>query len=233
MKRDWVVWVGCFLLFAAGAVFSKLSLGSNFFLVPSVHDLFDIASSMATVIAVIFAGLGLSSWRKQLRATSDYELARKMLVAVQKYADAAEESWRWCYIANDEQATDAREGKERTIRAIAAGAEPAMRKTRQYTADLKALLLECRALWADYESLNLRDFLKFGENCDNYLSSFIEISAVESKDEYLINVLRGAAMQSIWDGLKGVGLTEQGAVSGYISRELSYINGRLGEKFIR
>ncbi len=40
-------------------------------------------------------------------------------------------------------------------------------------------------------------------------------------------------MQSIWDGLKGVGLTEQGAVSDYISRELSYINGRLGEKFIR
>lgn len=233
MKMDWVIWGGCFLLFAAGAVFAQLGLGSNFFVIPNVHDLFDIASSIATVVAVIFAGLGLSSWRKQLRATSDYELARKMLVAVQKYANAAEESWRWCSIANDEQATDAREGKERTIRAIAAGAEPAMRKTRQHTADLKALLLECRALWADYDSLSLRDFLKFGENCDNYLSSFIESSAVESKDEYLINALRGAAMQSIWDGLEGVGLSESGAVSDYISRELSYINGRLSEKFIR
>jgi hypothetical protein len=40
----------------------------------------DIFSIIGTVGALIFAGLGLSAWKRQLRGTSEYEIAKKSIL---------------------------------------------------------------------------------------------------------------------------------------------------------
>jgi hypothetical protein len=40
----------------------------------------DIFSIVGTVGALIFAGLGLSTWKRQLRGTSEYEIAKKSIL---------------------------------------------------------------------------------------------------------------------------------------------------------
>ncbi|MBJ2237021.1 hypothetical protein JFT61_19600 [Pseudomonas fluorescens] len=88
MKRDWVVWLGCFLLFGMGALWARVPISNNFFVVENVHDLFEILGAIATVAAVLLAAAGINAWRSQLQATSDHELARRLLVSLYKYREA-------------------------------------------------------------------------------------------------------------------------------------------------
>jgi hypothetical protein len=45
-------------------------------------------TAVATLFGVLIAGFGLSTWRKQLKGTYDYELAKKTLFSVYKLRDA-------------------------------------------------------------------------------------------------------------------------------------------------
>ncbi len=51
-------------------------------------DITNSVIALATLIGVIIAGFGLSTWRKQLKGTYDYELAKKTLFSVYKLRDA-------------------------------------------------------------------------------------------------------------------------------------------------
>jgi hypothetical protein len=51
-------------------------------------DITNSIIALATLSGVIIAGFGLSTWRKQLKGTYDYELARKTLFSVYKLRDA-------------------------------------------------------------------------------------------------------------------------------------------------
>jgi hypothetical protein len=88
MRRDWAVWLICFLLFGCGAVWAEIPIKSNFFTINNVHDLFEILGALATIIAVCVAAAGINAWRWQLRATSDHDLARKLLISIYKYREA-------------------------------------------------------------------------------------------------------------------------------------------------
>lgn len=51
-------------------------------------NIINSAIALATLIGVIIAAFGLSTWRKQLKGTYDYELAKKTLFSVYKLRDA-------------------------------------------------------------------------------------------------------------------------------------------------
>ncbi|MBV7523406.1 hypothetical protein KW834_03165 [Pseudomonas sp. PDM29] len=87
MRRDWVVWLICFLLFGSGVVWAQIPIPSNFFIINDVHDLFEIIGALATIVAVCVAAAGINAWRWQLRATSDHDLARKLLISIYKYRE--------------------------------------------------------------------------------------------------------------------------------------------------
>ena len=83
MKRsDPVVLVGCVLLFFAGAAWSGVFPKADFFVVDDIHELAEIGAAIATIFAVVF---GIGAWKKQLRGLSDHELARKILLATEKF----------------------------------------------------------------------------------------------------------------------------------------------------
>jgi hypothetical protein len=88
MRRDWVVWLGCFLLFCCGVLWAQIRVATDFFKVDSVHDLFDIGGVLVTVAAVIVAFRGIGEWRNQGIATADHDLARRLLVELYRYREA-------------------------------------------------------------------------------------------------------------------------------------------------
>ncbi|KGU84857.1 hypothetical protein [Pseudomonas mediterranea] len=90
MRRDWMVWLGCFLLFGCGAVWAMVPLNISFFEVNSIHDLFDMFSSAATVYVVVF---GVELWRRQVSGQADLELARKVAVLALRIKEASLEAW--------------------------------------------------------------------------------------------------------------------------------------------
>ncbi|VVQ29735.1 hypothetical protein PS943_01464 [Pseudomonas fluorescens] len=90
MVRDWMIWVGCLLLFCAGAVWEAIQIKVDFFVVANIHDFFEILSSLATVIAVCY---GVLAWKHQLSGQSDLELARRVAIASLRMKEAALEGW--------------------------------------------------------------------------------------------------------------------------------------------
>jgi hypothetical protein len=48
----------------------------------------DLITDCAAVVGVIFAGIGLNTWKKQIRGSFEYELARKLMLQVYKLRDA-------------------------------------------------------------------------------------------------------------------------------------------------
>jgi hypothetical protein len=56
--------------------------------VPNPINFTDYVTSFAAVAGVVFAGIGLSAWRKQLHGTSEYELARRLMLQVYQLRDA-------------------------------------------------------------------------------------------------------------------------------------------------
>jgi len=53
-----------------------------------ISTIADTVTALATTGAVVIAGLGLNAWRKQLKGTTEYELAKRLLLQVYQLRDA-------------------------------------------------------------------------------------------------------------------------------------------------
>lgn len=73
LNRDLVVWPGCILLFAAGVIWGMIPDKAGFFVVPNIHDLFDILGALATMIAAAVAVVALTNWRSQFRHEARFQ----------------------------------------------------------------------------------------------------------------------------------------------------------------
>ena len=78
MSRDWVIWLGCILLFCSGVVWGMIPDKKSFMTVTSVHDLFDIFGAIATMIAAAVAVIALSNWRSQFRHAARFECLKSL-----------------------------------------------------------------------------------------------------------------------------------------------------------
>ena len=78
MSRDWVIWLGCILLFCSGVVWGMIPDKKSFMTVASVHDLFDIFGAIATMVAAAVAVIALSNWRSQFRHAARFECLKSL-----------------------------------------------------------------------------------------------------------------------------------------------------------
>ena len=84
MNRDWVIWLGCVLLFCSGVVWGMIPDKKSFFTIASVHDLFDIFGAIATMVAAAVAVIALSNWRSQFRHAARFESLKSLKDAATK-----------------------------------------------------------------------------------------------------------------------------------------------------
>jgi len=142
MKKDWVIWGGCVLLFGAGVIWGLMWTKKEFFYVQSIHDLAEIASSIATVAAVFIA---LTAWKKQLRAQADHDLARRVVVGAERFKKAALNliiDSQFCCENASIQFAD-----YNLIARIEAGIASRLAIFDEEIAAFEALLVEVRAIW--------------------------------------------------------------------------------------
>lgn len=78
MNRDLVIWLGCILLFVAGVIWGMIPDKKGFFVVPNIHDLFDILGALATMIAAAVAVVALTNWRSQFRHEARFQSLKEL-----------------------------------------------------------------------------------------------------------------------------------------------------------
>jgi len=149
LKKDWSVWLWCVLLFLAGVTWGSIKLKTGFFTVDNVHDLFEIFSSAATVIAVILAALSINAWRSQIKAESDHDLARKLAVSLINFKEAIQAAHSDMQFCRNNCIVGFEGLPPHLLRHVTDSFIVRMDKAKTIKAEILALLIEARALWGD------------------------------------------------------------------------------------
>ncbi|AYN16717.1 hypothetical protein CHR29_16815 [Pseudomonas monteilii] len=205
MKEKYL-WIAGSTIFIGGFAIGSMSFGSKFWEVESIHDLFEMFSSAATVGAVFVAWKGVNAWRLQARGQADLELARR----VSRIALAAKE-----------KALPAWVDAAFTIREIPFGAskisESLLEQMRQAMsmrvetydialADLRVVLQEAKAVWDDGFTRKYNAFIDLLMTCSACSKQFL-IWADRSTDpaarlraeQYIHNFRRDLSDQGMLD----------------------------------
>lgn len=178
MKKDWVIWVGCASLFLTGVIWGGVSIPTEFFKVKDIHDLFEIASSGATVIAVCLAAAGFNAWKLQILAASDHDLAKRAAIALHAYHAAVLRGFELAEIL------------ERRIRLDIRGLKPhqsddiliELERLNLAILNARALSFECKVGWGEEFWAGFQSVLLPGQKYANCIESFLRWSKVESSD---------------------------------------------------
>lgn len=177
MRKNWFVWVLCILIFLAGTTWGSISLKKDdFWRVDSVHDLFEIFGVFGTFAAVLLGVVGLNTWKKQIKAGLDNELARRVLISTYKYSQMVVFTWRHADFAasyvkeiSDNSFLDERSSFVEAVKV-------AYKDACDARADFLALQAECKAIWGDLLSKDADDLLSFEEICTQCLNGYYKCS---------------------------------------------------------
>jgi hypothetical protein len=167
----------------------------------------DIATALAAAVGIYVALDGLSTWKKQLKGKTEYELARRLLKSVYKLRDAIDivrnplQTAGETYLALDESATDIKQADPNwNLVANSAVFKKRWAKIVDAFLDIEVEQLEAEVLFGDeiqsYISNLKRKVLQLNSNIDIYLQSLSDIHR-----RSLTNDVIQAATQIIWGQL--------------------------------
>lgn len=132
----------------------------------------DVLTAVGALGATVVAGLGLVTWRKQLKGRTEYDLARRMLKKTYRLREAVRSARSPMILGGEFQAaTDEGEADVEPVRpgatdeyddALAAVYDRRWKLVTEITSDLEADVFEAEALWGSEQTNEalqpLRDF---------------------------------------------------------------------------
>lgn len=111
----------------------------------------DFVVTGAAAVGAYVAIRGLDAWRSQLRGQSEYSLAKRILVLLQKYRDAlraARHPWMEYTLSDDDECQDLNR-EQRQYRGLRKAYEERWDRIAAARAELYPELLEARVLWGE------------------------------------------------------------------------------------
>ena len=180
MRSDWMVWLGSILLFGGGAVWAQIPIKKDFFVVDNVHDLFEILGALATVVAVCVAAANINSWKHQVHAAADLDLARKVVSALHRYKSKMHGAWVWANFSIEQLETgevpplDFQPFFDSEI-------NPLFKEISEAQVELKELLVQCKSAWRIDVETEENMIFEFTDRCSHIVKSSLKwIDALNS-----------------------------------------------------
>ncbi|WP_336334296.1 hypothetical protein [Pseudomonas putida] len=216
-KSEWLL---CFGVFGAGAVWSKIILPSDFWKVGSIHDLFEIFGAIATSIAVYIA----ASWKKQLGSARDYELARKIAIAIFQYRESSIEVWAAAYDCLKKHSEQER--LEIGMRkAFTLSIEARLENAQSFRAEIQAYLVECRAIWKNGIDKDFSEIIAFEQVCSSCAKFYL--ATINPEIRPLDSIAALTRLPIFKEFLDKKGASSEEAVVQYLDEQLKPINAKL------
>ncbi|SED97119.1 hypothetical protein [Pseudomonas anguilliseptica] len=230
MGKDWFIWFGCVLLFGAGAIWGGVKAPADFFVIKNVHDLSETIGGFATVAALLAAVSGINSWKRQIRAAEDHDLARRLAVSLSKYKASVISSWSYVRVVVSEvKASDAgvvienSEGYRNLVRV----ARDSILLAR---AEIESIALECVAVWGESYEIKFQKILMFEDACTKCIDRYLfwnsgGLSEVDSKLFSRGIIAGGVRVNGFYAG-------DYDGVVGYVKEITCDIEAALSEKLL-
>lgn len=210
----------CFGVFGAGVVWSKLLFPNDFWRVGNIHDLFEIFGAIATSIAVYIA----ASWKKQLGSSRDYELARKIAIAIFQYRESSLEVWAAAYDCL--QKFSAQERIESDLRkAFTVSIEARLDTAQNFRTEIQAHLVECRAIWKNGIDKDFSGIIDFEQACSN--CSRLYLATIAPEIHPLDAITARAQLPRFKEFLEKDGVSSKAGAANYLDEQLKSINAKL------
>lgn len=230
MKQDGLVWLLCGLLFCAGVIWGGVPIGTDFFVVKDVHDLFEIFSSIATAAALFLAVAGISTWRKQFQATADHDLARRAAVTLSKYKSASRKSWGIASSIASNIKLDGPPGAHNCSDKYLARLELDSESFLTARAEMEAIAAECAAVWKDGSADFFREIIKFESLCSMIIRQYVSWAAGGYDDFTRIAVYNTLRLMA--GALNSFGVNDHQAAELHINKLSENIENLINSKFI-
>ncbi|MCS3835572.1 hypothetical protein HNR03_000152 [Pseudomonas sp. JAI111] len=230
MRRDWVVWLGCFLLFGCGAVWAQVPLKTSFFVIDSVHDLFEVLGALATVVAVCVAAANINTWKHQVNASADLELARKVVTALYRYKDKIMTTWGWAEFSVEQLHGDEKPTPELSD-AVNETIQASIDESDNAALVLKDLLLECQSAWRLNFDIESTFVYMFSDRCSLVAKSYI----LWSRTYHLDSQVAARSEKSIrthWSWFEKNKCENYSDAITHLERLLSKLERRIEEKLL-
>ncbi|QXG25205.1 hypothetical protein KTT56_26190 [Pseudomonas viridiflava] len=171
MRKNILILMACLIFFIAVAIWAASLPTEGFFKIANLHDFFDIIGAIATTLAVIIATIGINNWKIQVGATSDHELARKMIVALLKYRNELLDLWQIADVASGEnEARHWIRGEDEYSKHIYGNANIRAKNART---ELEAISVEAKAIWGGLFETGLIAAFQFENVCANTISNYM------------------------------------------------------------
>ncbi len=202
MFKDWMIWLGCLLLFGAGAVWASVPLKASFFEVSDVHDLFEIFSSIATVFAVVF---GVGAWRRQVSGQADLELARKVAVEALRIKEASLEAWLDAKFCINQHAFGRNSLGVELLGKVTDVISERLKAREKLHLDFLLVLQEARAIWGIEFSKNYNSIINFYFECNRCSRAYL--SWVDTADSDISASQFSQTIKEVGGRLQGLSAT--------------------------
>jgi hypothetical protein len=230
MRRDWMVWLGCFFLFGSGAVWAQVPIKSDFFVVDNVHDLFEILGALATVIAVCVAAANINTWKHQVNASADLELARKVVTAIHRYKSKVMAAWGWAEFS----AAQLNVGQPPTSdlsESVNDAIQNALDENDSSHLELMDLLLQCKSAWRLDFGTDQKVLELFADRCSLVSKSYILRARTYNLNHQL--ALRSEnVMRNHWLWFEENNCSDYGQAAKHVEGLLSKLEHRIEEKLL-
>lgn len=184
----------------------------EFLAVADIHDLFEIFSSIATVVAVFF---GIGAWRHQVSGQADLELARRVAIEATRVKETAVEAWVDAKFSINQCPFGFSSLPPHLLEQMAQAMDARVKRRELLKIDLLAVLQEARAIWGRDFSDKYNDLIELFSICNRCANSFVSWADssghINSKGKHAQNI------KNIADCLDELGLLN---VEGHVEKEI-------------
>jgi hypothetical protein len=231
VKNFVFVWLLAVFLGGVGLAIPTDEASRSFFAVENIHDLWEIIGAIATTIGVGLAIYGYNSWKVQISAASDHELALRVAVSVRKYRVAVIATWHAAESAAVQIQGDTwigEGGRENFLISIYQARIDAVDKAR---IDLESVALEAAVIWRGIFETGFDRVYLIDQKCRECIESYLSLLIRGSYDERAMTTAERALEN--WGEFKEHGIANDESIKALFDDACGEIDVALNNKLLK
>lgn len=231
MRNLLFAWLLVVLLGGFATAMTTFDISGTFFNVSNIHDLWEIIGAIATTIGVGLAIHGFSSWKIQIGATSDHELARRVVVNLRKYRVAVIAAWHAAESSAVQIQSKTWIGDGGDDNFLIPIYQARITAAEQARSDLEAIAIESAAIWHGVFETGFDRLYLIDQKCCNCIGAYLSLLIRGTYDE--VSMTRADMALRSWSEFEKNGVTDDKSIRELFDSSCADLNVELNVRLLR
>lgn len=203
-------------------------LSRGFFEIKDIHELWEIIGAAATTFAVGLAIYGFNSWKVQIGAASDHDLARRVAVSLRRYRVAVVAAWHAAESSAVQIQSETWIGKGGRDNFVVSIYQAKVDAVDQARADLESVALEAAAIWRGIFETGFDRVYQIDQKCCNCIESYLLLLIRGNYDDRAFATVESSLKS--WGEFKENGVTDDESIKAFFDSRCAGVERALSSK---